>query len=275
MTCGCATRAACSIRANRAFTLLEMLIVLVIIGILAALALPAIRGSLESRAIDAASRQVLEDLSFARQKAISQRSSVAMVFLPADVVGINFTLGIFQDKHERDTVRRLQSGAYTAYALYAFRRVGEQPGQKTSGYITEWKTLPEKTFFGTNQFDFGALPTVKLPFPLSRSQFIEEMPYIAFDEEGRRISNLDVNTGRGMFPPSTGALSPALPHTHSPEDLDLEIARGAIMFVRDPNGAIDPTSFQLQEIPFFNATQNVIHVDSFTGRAKWIKSELK
>jgi prepilin-type N-terminal cleavage/methylation domain-containing protein len=269
-------------RRARAFTLLEMLMVLVIIGILAGLALPAIRGSMESRVIDAASRQVLDDLSFARQKAISQRSTVAMVFVPADVVNMNFSA--FSDRTEQEAVKRLQGGAYTTYALFAFRRVGEQPGITTNrGYITEWKTLPEKTFFETNQFDsktlpaIGVLPTMQLPFPLSHSQFLEKMPYIAFDEEGRRVDRLDTLTGRGVFPPFSRIFSPALPHSHQPNDnnLDIEIARGAVFYARDAQGAVDPTSFQIQEIPSFNSTQNVIHVDSLTGRAKWIKSELK
>jgi prepilin-type N-terminal cleavage/methylation domain-containing protein len=241
-----------------AFTLIEMLVVLVIIGILAALALPHIRGNLESRAIDAASRQVLEDLSFARQKAISQRSTVAVVFIPKDVIGLNYNSPIFGND-ERDAVKRLQSGAYTEYAIYAFRRVGEQPGQRSSGYITEWKILPEKTFFASNQFDFGTLRRDKFPFPFSSSVNSADLPYIAFDSEGRSIEVKSPLTGGGI----------------PGEDVDLEIARGAILFVRKADGAIDDTSFQMQEIPPFNATQNVVHVDALTGRAKWIKAELK
>src|SRR5688572_22600434 len=68
-------------RKARAFTLAEMLVVLAIIALLAALALPAIRGNTEAVAIRAAAYQLVEDFSFARQKAISQRSTVAVVFL--------------------------------------------------------------------------------------------------------------------------------------------------------------------------------------------------
>ena len=71
---------------QRGFTIAEMLVVIVIIGLLAALVLPNIRGHSESVAINAACRQLVDDLSFARQKAISQRSTVAVVFIPPSVL---------------------------------------------------------------------------------------------------------------------------------------------------------------------------------------------
>ena len=67
---------ACQSAALRAgFTLLEMMVVLVIIALIVGLALPHIRGHSESVAVDAASRQLVEDLSYARQRAIAQRST--------------------------------------------------------------------------------------------------------------------------------------------------------------------------------------------------------
>jgi prepilin-type N-terminal cleavage/methylation domain-containing protein len=242
-------------RATRAFTLAEMLVVLVIIAILAALALPNIRGNLESRAIDGASRQLLADLAFARQKAISQRSIVAVVFVPGDVLGINLNSSIY-DNQEREAIKQLQGGAYTQYALYGFRRAGEQPGQGTEGYLTEWKTLPEKTFFGTNQFLIGAIPQYKFfRFPFSRSMD-ETLPYIAFDAEGRLVTLSD-DGSKSVLPG---------------DDISIEVARGAILYARDNNGVV--TGFDLQEIPPFNSTNNIIHIDALTGRAEWIKPQL-
>src|SRR5436190_8733798 len=130
----------------RAFTLIEMLVVLIIIVLLAALTLPHIRGNQESVAINAACRQLVDDLSFARQRAMSIRGTVAVVFIPPDLFTFDLTSSSSFTPKELDAVKRLQGGVYTHYALYQYRTVGEQPGSYTSsGYITEWKSLPDKT----------------------------------------------------------------------------------------------------------------------------------
>ena len=161
-------------------------------------------------------------------------------------------------------MKRLQGGVYTHYAVYGFRRVGEQPGQYSAGYLTEWKTLPDKTFFGTNQFDSGFQDegnfylTNSFPFPLSRSSFRTALPYIAFDQEGRCLRIDSATTGFG---------SPG-------QDVKLEIARGAVFFARDAQGAVDPASLQIQEIPPSNSATNIF-VNALTGRAERFLPELQ
>jgi prepilin-type N-terminal cleavage/methylation domain-containing protein len=266
--------AACA-RISAAFTLIEMLVVLVIIGLLAALALPAIRASLESRAIDAASQQLLQDLSLARQRAIAQRSVVAVVFLTPVMFDPAWIPAGYPDATERPEIERLKAGAFTHYAFFQFRRVGEQPGHATTGYITEWKALPEKTFFGTNSVVVSSnwsvlnLPTniVRFPFPFSHSASLGDatpiqcpFPYLAFDQSGRPVRAIR----DGTFTPAD--LQPT-------GNLDISIARGAVFYARDQAGSV--INLELQEMPAGNAEFNRIHVDGLTGRAQWIKAEVK
>src|SRR5205807_8842575 len=68
-----------------AFTLIEMLVVIGIIGILAAIGLPAMKGIGQANVMAAANRQMLDDLTYARFRAISDRTKVYMVFVPPKV----------------------------------------------------------------------------------------------------------------------------------------------------------------------------------------------
>jgi prepilin-type N-terminal cleavage/methylation domain-containing protein len=257
-----------SARRCRAFTLIEMLVVLIIIAILAALVLPHIRGNLESQSIDAACRQLLDDLSFARQKAISQRTTVAVLFVPPSIQGQTLIPSVLTDPvngyttNEIQTHKRLQGGVYTHYALYAFRRVGEQPGIHSTRYITEWKSLPEKTFIDPAMFPGGFYaPYQKFAFPFTRAQTQGStlLPYIAFDSQGRCVRLLDSLRGTGIVG----------------TNLDVRIARGSILFTRETDEGVLQANYDVQQIPPGNASLNTIHIDALTGRAEWIKAELQ
>ena len=67
---------------RRAFTVLEMLVVITIIGFLAALALPHLPGMTKANAMTTALQQLLSDTALARQLALSHRTTVYMVFVP-------------------------------------------------------------------------------------------------------------------------------------------------------------------------------------------------
>lgn len=267
------SRGPCCSAPRRAFTLLEMLIVLVIIAIIAGLALPHIRGNTESVAINAACRQLVADFSYARQRAISQRSTVAVVFLSRDILGNDLLSSPNLTQNERDEIKRLQGGVYTHYALYQYRRVGEQPGTRgTDGYITEWKSLPDKTFvFTPDEFSLDAScfrvsgdnPAPKFRFPFSSSSPPQVgnngLPYVAFDHEGRCITVDRDETGAGSM---LG-------------DRFLNVSRGVVLASRDNNGVIQLANFEAQEVPLGNGTNNVIFINALTGRAKRLEQQLR
>src|SRR5208282_459333 len=68
----------------RAFTLLELLVVISILGILAALTVPVLKNFGKSDATLGASRQLLDGVARARQLAMSDRTTVYMVFVPTN-----------------------------------------------------------------------------------------------------------------------------------------------------------------------------------------------
>jgi prepilin-type N-terminal cleavage/methylation domain-containing protein len=67
-------------RAIRAFTLIEMLTVIVIIGIVLAVTIPAVTNLMKSGGLNSATREVSNTLGLARQLAITQRTYARVVF---------------------------------------------------------------------------------------------------------------------------------------------------------------------------------------------------
>ena len=65
---------------SEGFTLVEMLTVLVIMGIIMGIGIPAVTNLMKSSGLSAATRQVHNTLSFARQYAITQRVYARVVF---------------------------------------------------------------------------------------------------------------------------------------------------------------------------------------------------
>ena len=198
-----------------AFTLIELLVVMAIIGLLATIGLPALKGFGKGTGMAGAQRQLLDDLAFARLRAISGRTTIYMVFVPPGIMAhfADFTGG-GSTQAERDRWSRqltnLITGQYTAYALLTKRTVGDQPGQEIPRYISEWKRLPQGVFIATNKFNLvdpkpltpdpvlvsypneyrHYFDTNAFPFPASRSPRWT-LPYIGFNSQGQLLRGQD------------------------------------------------------------------------------------
>jgi prepilin-type N-terminal cleavage/methylation domain-containing protein len=249
---------------RRAFTLLELLMVIAIMGILASLALPTIRG-LKPNAKVAATRQLLDAVSRARQLALSQRTTVYMVF-----VSTNFWMDPSWNNNDLPVASSLFDKQLLSYAYVCLRSVGDQPGGHTARYLSSWRTLPAGAYISQQKFNVMSPPstpvltiytnsviayqvygfnytnTVPFPAETNRPPYIY-LPYIAFDGMGQLVSGV---SGQPELIP---------------------ISEGSVTFARDPQSkAAQKASPQVTERPPGNTTDNysLISIDRLTGRAR-------
>jgi prepilin-type N-terminal cleavage/methylation domain-containing protein len=71
-------------RSQAAFTLVELLTVIAIVGILVAMVAPVLSNFRRGDLTASATRQLIDDVARARQLAISHRTTVYMVFVPTN-----------------------------------------------------------------------------------------------------------------------------------------------------------------------------------------------
>jgi type II secretory pathway pseudopilin PulG len=233
-----------------------LLVVMLIIGILASITVPAMKGMGQANRTAAVQRQILDDLAFARLRAINDRAPVYMVFTPINLVDA------FRDNltpREAQQLTNLMGSHYTAYALVSTRTVGDQPGRPTPRYLTEWKSLPDGVLFAPYKFlgnypnvadeYVRTLPLPPLPFPGARSAYFN-LPSIGFNSQGQLISQ---------------------------RDEVLALARGSVFNRRNPDGTLALREPDVQLIPppkpnlnprTQTNTYQFVRINWLTGRAK-------
>ena len=199
------------LRARLAFTLIEMLVVLGIIGILAAMTLPSFKNAGKGNLTESATRQLLDDLAYARLKAMGTRTKVYVVFSPdLNWFGALSPANI-QFLTTNSAANNVIGGQLTSYALYSPRSVGDQPGQSTPRYLTDWRSLPDGVLFPASAFRqngifhnlVGSPQTGQLiPADEVPGAAMLPLPFIAFDELGRlfgRSTNIAISLIEGSI----------------------------------------------------------------------------
>ena len=265
-------------RPSPAFTLIELLMVIAIMGILAAIALPTLRG-LKPNAKAAATRQLLDAVGRARQLAISQRTSVYMVFVSTNFWTDPAYTYASWTSNDQATANSLLDKQLLGYAYVCLRSMGDQPGVHIPRYLSSWRTLPQGAYISPQKFtpataaslpvlqipaNNGAVPpytnkvfgfnyTTSVPFPSETTKPVPgarpyiALPYIEFDGTGQLVSGL---SGQPELIPLT---------------------EGSVSYARDPNTKVaQKAPAQANERPAANTTDNysLVSIDRLTGRAR-------
>lgn len=278
-----------TVRSLYAFTLVELLVVISILGILAALTVPALKNLGKSNVQTSATRQLLDDIGRARQLAISGHTTVYMVF-------VNTNFWISPDggsgwlntltAPELTVVTNLMDKQMSGYSFIAYGALGDQPGRHQWHYLEPWQSLPQGYIIAPWKFTFSSSPQAfrfsdpinansyaiypfdfanNIPFPLADSNLVQQaangatpyVPYLAFNYLGQLVSTAgdqDFAGGGADIPLAQGSVTyPLDPATKIP---------------RIPSSPLGPTA--VTESPTNNSigtTYNVVHIDALTGRA--------
>jgi type II secretory pathway pseudopilin PulG len=255
-----------------AFTLIELLTVIGIVILIAAIALPVVTHFKKGDAMLAATRQLLDAVHRGRQLAINEHTTVYMIFAPPTLYqqAVYFDPALTTPQQKAAITNALDK-QQVGYTYICFRSAGDQPGTRKPHLLSAWQTLPESTFIpawkfnlvgaGTRRitdvmtgefFDVGAFDRVSIPFPSDSATFktTPGLPCIVFDYQGRLVTPNGQPLGHDEYIP---------------------LAHGSVIPARDKDSRLllvgPPDEL---EVPAGNSTNtfNVVHVDWLTGRAR-------
>jgi type II secretory pathway pseudopilin PulG len=252
-----------------------MLVVISILGILAALLVPALKNFGHADAVTAATRQILDDVGRTRQLAISHHTTVYMVFVPANFWGSNPSAFLSSlTPAQQVAATNLCDKQLTGYTFVSLRTVGDQPGQGKPHYLAPWHTLPDGTFIVHQKFESALFDApqwktdykpssnvtnfvaMNIPFPTEDSPSLP-MPCIAFNYLGQLTTNgVDAVTSHEYIPLARGSVSPAW----------------------DPATKVYQLSQpDISEVPPGNSVNayNIIDIEPLTGRATLQQPKMK
>jgi prepilin-type N-terminal cleavage/methylation domain-containing protein len=276
------------------FTLIEMLTVIAIIGIIAAFSVPVLKNFGKNDVSVSASRQLLDDVGRARQLAMSDRTTVYMVFLPTNFWAVTgpgdpdgspwTTPNTYLSSAQQLAASNLLDKQLTSYTYMAYGALGDQPGQHQWHFLSPWQSLPDGVYIPMYKFYNPTPPyyfadpanasayfniytlsvTNSFPFPTEDSpaayNFGITLPYLAFNYLGQ----LSDYSGQ------------MLTSLNEDQDfigggIDIPLVQGSILPDLDPSTrALRVGPPQINEMPPGNGTNisfTVVHIDPLTGRA--------
>ncbi len=273
---------------SRAFTLLELLMVIAILGILAGLTIPVLKHFGRSDASLSGSRQLLDDVGRARQLAMSQRTTVYMVFVPPmfwqsppqNLYNSSAILSAWQTSMtsaQQVLITNLCDKQFTGYTFLANGALGDQPGQHQWHYLAPWQVLPQGTFIATNKFGLPGTLLSSVSAPLY-SFWNSDYPH----PDQNRVYTF-TNLVAVPFPTATNnpLYFPAIAFNYQGQltldgvnpatrDEYIPIANGSVVDAKDVNKMFVLGLPDAEEVPPGNSTNityNIVHIDALTGRA--------
>jgi prepilin-type N-terminal cleavage/methylation domain-containing protein len=264
-------------RSLSAFTLLELMVVIAIIGFIAALALPHVGGIGQANSMTTATRQLLDDVGYARQRAMVSRSTVYMVFLPPMFWTNNSYKSppLGYQTPSGSQVTNLVAHQYGAYALVSLSSVGDQPGRHYPHFLTDWKTLPSGVFIAPFEFELGHYNYTHLYTTNTLAGTIIDNVIYGWNTNYFTFPSL--TTPNTLMPLPYIGFTPQGSLTTQFTNQYIALARGSILYPTDTNGIPLFEQPILSENPPNNdaSNPNLIQIDWMTARATLVQNRLQ